>query len=155
MVDYLYIHRFAPIKLHMNFIEGQLTFHRFFLDLWTDSSTVENSQHISQRNCLFRLITWSYLRPHFLLETLNMSKARSTSITTTLPFWEIAASMTPLLFMRWAVETEHPRTKTNPNVPYTNPLLLKEIATGLTSPLPPLLHPEFKTFQKIRECSLE
>jgi len=39
----------------MNFIEGQLTFHRFFLDLWTDSSTVENSRRIFQRNCLFRL----------------------------------------------------------------------------------------------------
>ena len=33
MVSYLLHHRYVPIKLHMNFIGDQLTFHRFFLDL--------------------------------------------------------------------------------------------------------------------------
>ena len=36
----------------------------------------------------------------------------------------------------YALSCRNPRTKTSPNVPYTNPLLLKEVATGLTSPLP-------------------
>lgn len=30
MVSYLLHHRYVPIKLHMNFIGDQLTFHRFF-----------------------------------------------------------------------------------------------------------------------------
>ena len=83
-----------------------------------------------------------YLRPHFLLDTLSKSRARSASTTMIFPFWEIAASMTPLDLILWAVAWLQPKSLLMPNRPYTYRFSLDGFVLALPS-LPSLANPSF------------
>ena len=74
-----------------------------------------------------------YLRPHFLLDTLSKSRARSASTTMIFPFWEIAASMTPLDLILWAVAWLQPKSLLMPNRPYTYRFSLDGFVLALPS----------------------